>query len=314
MPTSHGTEGVYTSLAELIELRKRAYELPLFSTPQRRSLLLGLHHSHLRGRGVDFDQVRVYQPGDDVRNIDWRVTARTREPHTKLYHEERERPIYLLIEQSACMFFGSSRQFKSVLAARAAALIGWAALAHNDRVGGQVFGDERFLEIKPRRSKHSLLQLLDQLVRANQQLTNNAATVNPEALAQALRRSREVLRPGSLAVVISSESALTTNAEQQLWLLGRHVDLVLLPVVDPLEQRLPVAGLLSFVQGTQRLELDTHDSTLRHRYQQQANLRRQRWEQLATRLGEPLLPLETPQAVVDQLQQHLSQHQARSHQ
>ncbi|PPA04840.1 DUF58 domain-containing protein, partial [Pseudomonas sp. MWU12-2312b] len=92
--------GIRITLAELIEMRHRVREVQLFSTPSQRSPLIGLHHSKLRGRGVDFDQVRVYQAGDDVRTIDWRVTARTQEPHTKLFHEERERPIFIMVEQS----------------------------------------------------------------------------------------------------------------------------------------------------------------------------------------------------------------------
>ncbi|HAN54646.1 MAG TPA: DUF58 domain-containing protein, partial [Pseudomonas sp.] len=183
--------GVRVSLSELIDIRHRVREVPLFSTPHRRSPLVGLHHSKLRGRGVDFDQVRVYQAGDDVRTIDWRVTARTQEPHTKLFHEERERPIYIVVEQSPRLFFGSGRQFKSVLAAQAAGLIGWAALSHNDRVGGLVFGSEQ-QEIKPRRSKQSLLQLLDRITRANRQLRPDSP-LDPEAFSLALRRVREVL-------------------------------------------------------------------------------------------------------------------------
>ncbi|MBB3104739.1 DUF58 domain-containing protein [Azomonas macrocytogenes] len=308
-------EGIYTNLAELIDLRKRIHELPLFSTPQRRSPLLGLHHSRLRGRGVDFDQVRIYQPGDDVRTIDWRVTARTQEPHTKLYHEERERPIYILVEQSQRLFFGSSRQFKSVLAAHAAALIGWATLEHNDRIGGQVFGDGRFLEIKPRRSKHSLLQLLDRLVQANHRLDSGTQPINDtESFAQALRRAREVLRPGSLAVILCDERALSDTAERQLWLLGRHIDLLLLPLSDPLDHALPITGLLRFAQGNARLELDSSDSQLRQAYREQAERRRLRWERLALRLSTPLLPLDTHRDAVEQLHDHLTLHQARSRQ
>lgn len=122
--------GVELGLDELLEMRHRLHEARLFSSQNRRSPLVGLHHSRLRGRGVDFDQVRIYQPGDDVRTIDWRVTARTREPHTKLFHEERERPVFVLVEQSQRLFFGSGLCFKAVLAARAAAFIGWSALAH----------------------------------------------------------------------------------------------------------------------------------------------------------------------------------------
>ena len=222
--------GIRVSLGELIEMRHRVGEVQLFSTPARRSPLIGLHHSKLRGRGVDFDQVRAYQAGDDVRTIDWRVTARTQEPHTKLFHEERERPVFVVIEQSSRLFFGSQLCLKSVLAAQAAALFGWAALNHNDRIGGLVFSDHEHHEIKPRRSKQSLLQLLNVLVRSNQQLSCSDGRAPRETFSLALRRAREVLRPGSLVVILCDERALNDTAEQQLSLLARHTDLILLPL------------------------------------------------------------------------------------
>lgn len=297
-------DGTRVTLAELIDIRHRVREVPLFSTPNRRSPLVGLHHSKLRGRGVDFDQVRIYQAGDDVRTIDWRVTARTQEPHTKLFHEERERPIYIVVEQSPRLFFGSGRLFKSVLAAQAASVIGWAALSHNDRVGGLVFGAEQ-QEVKPRRSKQSLLQLLDRLTRANRQLQPDSA-LDPEAFSMALRRVREVLRPGSLSVVLCDERTLTDAAEQQLGLLARHVDLLLLPIHDPLDHALPAAGLLRFSQGNAGLELDTHDAGLRQRYRELGKARAMRWRRLADRLRVPLMPLDTQCDLVDQLREHLS--------
>ncbi|MGE4408850.1 DUF58 domain-containing protein [Pseudomonas sp.] len=297
--------GVRVTLAELIDIRHRVREVPLFSTPHRRSPLVGLHHSKLRGRGVDFDQVRIYQAGDDVRTIDWRVTARTQEPHTKLFHEERERPIYIIVEQSRRLFFGSGRAFKSVLAARAASLIGWAALSHNDRVGGLVFGSAEQQEIKPRRSKQSLLQLLDRLAKANRQL-HPQSPIDPEAFSLALRRAREVLRPGSLSVILCDERALTDAAEQQLSLLARHVDLLLLPLFDPLDHALPAAGLLRFNQDAAHLELDTQDAALRQRYRQQGEARSARWQRLADRLRVPLMPLDTHYDLVEQLREYLS--------
>lgn len=299
-----GPQGIRVNLADLIEIRHRVRELPLFSTPARRSPLVGVHHSKLRGRGVDFDQVRVYQAGDDVRNIDWRVTARTLEPHTKLFHEERERPIYILVEQSRSLFFGSARAFKSVLAAEAAALIGWAALEHNDRIGGLVFGGGEPQEIRPRRSKQSLLQLLSRLVRANHGL-NDRLPLEPDSFGLALRRAREVLRPGSLVVVICDERTLSDTAEQQLLLLGRHSELLLLPISDPLDHALPAAGLLRFTQGGGLLELDTHDSDLRQAYRALGQQRQASWQRLAQRLGVLLLPLSTQHDLFDQLREQL---------
>ncbi|MBU1331212.1 MAG: DUF58 domain-containing protein [Gammaproteobacteria bacterium] len=310
MHTPDPQPGIRVDLSELIEMRHRVHEVQLFSTPARRSPLIGLHHSKLRGRGVDFDQVRVYQAGDDVRTIDWRVTARTQEPHTKLFHEERERPIYILVEQSPRLFFGSALMFKSVLAAQAAALIGWAALGHNDRIGGLVFGDQEHHEIKPRRSKQSLLQLLSRLVRANQALSPETP-LNRDSFGLALRRAREVLRPGSLVVVLCDERTLGDSSEQQLILLARHTDLLLLPLSDPLDHVLPAAGLLRFAERGARLELDTHQADLRQAYREQGEARQARWQRLAQKLGVPLLPLSTRAEMVEQLREHLNAQRPR---
>jgi uncharacterized protein (DUF58 family) len=302
-PIAH--PGIRVSLDELIEMRHRVREVQLFSTPSQRSPLIGLHHSRLRGRGVDFDQVRVYQAGDDVRTIDWRVTARTQEPHTKLFHEERERPIFILVEQSRRLFFGSGLMFKSVLAAQAAALIGWAALAHNDRVGGLVFGDNEHYEIKPRRSKQSLLQLLNRLVRVNQSL-NTEIAADRDAFGIALRRAREVLRPGSFVFVICDERTISDAAEQQLSLLSRHCDLLLLPLSDPLDHALPAAGLLRFAERGAQLELDTLNPDLRQAYRAQGEARVARWELLAQKLRVLSIPLSTKSGMVEQLREYLS--------
>ena len=301
--------GVHIDLRELIDMRHRLREIRLFSGPGRRSPLIGLHHSKLRGRGVDFDQSRVYQPGDDVRTIDWRVTARTQEPHTKLFHEERERPTYILVEQSSRLFFGSGLMFKSVLAAQAASLIGWAALEHNDRIGGLVFGGAENHEIKPRRSKQSLLQLLNRLARANQALSSDTPPL-PDAFGLALRRAREVLRPGSLVVVLCDERTLGDSSEQQLMLLARHTDLLLLPLADPLDHALPDAGLLRFASASSLLDVDTDDAELTSRYAQQAQARHARWKRLAQKLGVPLLSLSTRGDLIEQLRVHL--HDLRS--
>lgn len=300
-----GSSGIYVNLAELIEMRHRVREVQLFSTPSQRSPLIGLHHSKLRGRGVDFDQVRVYQAGDDVRTIDWRVTARTQEPHTKLFHEERERPIFILVEQSRRLFFGSGLMLKSVLAARAASLLGWAALGHNDRIGGLVFSDSEHHQIKPRRSKQSLLQLLNRLTRANQALHADLASER-ETFGPALRRAREVLRPGSLVMVLCDERALCDSAEQQLSLLARHTDLLLLPLSDPLDHALPNAGLLRFAEGDACLELDSENTELRQAYAAHAEARSARWQTLAQKLRAPLLPLSTSRDLIEQLREHLN--------
>lgn len=306
MDTPALPENIYVTLHELIEMRRRVSELPLFTAAKQRGALSGLHHSKLRGRGVDFDQVRIYQPGDDIRTIDWRVTARTQEPHTKLFHEERERPIYLIVEQSAALFFGSRLAFKSVLAARAAALIGWAALEHHDRVGGLLFGNQGFSEVRPGRDKRSLLQLLNQISAHNQALNTDLA-VDPLALEQALQRAREVLRPGSLAILLCDERALTETVEQQLQWLARRVDVLLLPISDPLDHRLPRSSL-RYQQGKQSFWINGQQRQFYKAYRQAAFERQTRWEQLGRRTHSPLMPLSTAFDVLEQLRAYLLGH------
>ena len=303
--------GIRTSLAELIGMRHHVHEVQIFSTPARRSPLVGLHHSKLRGRGIDFDQVRAYQPGDDVRTIDWRVTARTGKAHTKVFHEERERPIFIIVEQSRRLFFGSGKALKSVIAAHAASLLAWSALEHNDRIGGLVFSDNEHHEVRPRRSKQSLLQLLNWTVRANQSLSADGLVNSRDSFSLALRRAREVLRPGSLVVVLCDERALGDTAEQQLSLLARHTDLLLMPISDQLDHALPTAGLLRFADRHTQLEIDTQDADLRLGYAAIGEARQARWQRLALKLGVMLLPLHTRSDIVEQLREQLQQRGGR---
>jgi uncharacterized protein (DUF58 family) len=210
-----------------------------------------------------------------------------------------------MVEQSRRLFFGSGLMFKSVLAAQAAALVGWAALGHNDRVGGLVFGDNEHYEIKPRRSKQSLLQLLNRLVRVNQSLHTEAAA-DRDTFGVALRRAREVMRPGSLAIILCDERALSDSAEQQLTLLSRHCDLLLLPLSDPLDHALPAAGLLRFADRGAHLELDTLNADLRQSYRAQGEARQARWELLAQKLRVLMMPLSTQREMVEQLREYLN--------
>jgi uncharacterized protein (DUF58 family) len=140
MPTPAADPNVQVSTADLIGLRRRAEGLRLTAREPTRSVLAGGHRSPFRGRGMDYQESRHYQPGDDIRNMDWRITARAGRPHVKVYEEERERPVIVLVDLSPSMFFGTRGAFKSVAAARVAALVGWAAIARGDRIGALLFG------------------------------------------------------------------------------------------------------------------------------------------------------------------------------
>ena len=148
--------GVYVSMDELVALQAADLSLDLRGRRKALTAVAGQHRSSFRGRGIDFDEVRIYQPGDDVRNIDWRVTARTGRVHTKLFREERERPVYLVVDQRESMFFGTQKAFKSVVAARIAALLAWASRDHGDRIGGFLFNDRDVQELRPKEGKKGI--------------------------------------------------------------------------------------------------------------------------------------------------------------
>lgn len=288
-------ERLFVSLHDLLESRHQCQQMPLFRGPLQASRQLGRQYSRLRGRGVDFDQVRAYQPGDDIRSIDWRVTARTGKVHTKVFTEERERPVFIVCEQSNRLFMGSRMYFKSVLAARACSLIAWTALAHNDRVGGLVFGTECH-EVRPQRNRQSLLRLFDLLIKANQSLhppSQSAEHSGNELLNQALRHTREVVRPGSIVYVICDHSAVDRVNQTLLAPLSVHNDLVLLPLYDPLDTALPEADQLDFVQDHQRLSVNTRDASVRDAYAAQFLAQQLAWQHLARRLGCSLFSLHT---------------------
>ncbi|MES9868803.1 MAG: DUF58 domain-containing protein, partial [Sedimenticola sp.] len=152
-------------LDDLLELRHQAHSLGIASHHLVNTSFSGLYASVFRGTGLDFEEVRAYREGDDIRNMDWKVTARTNNPHLKIFREERERSVVLCVDQGPHMSFGTRGTFKSVQAARAAALLGWAANGLNDRVGGLLFGDtsEGLKHFRPTKDRRALWRLLKTL-------------------------------------------------------------------------------------------------------------------------------------------------------
>ena len=148
---------IYANLKQLIALKFQATGFSFLPKQPIHSILSGRHASRLRGRGLNFEELRHYRAGDDIRTMDWKVTNRTGKPHVRVYTEERERPVLLLIDQRISMFFGSLLKMKSVIAAELAALSAWRVLSAGDRVGAIVFNDTDILESKPYRSQKNVL-------------------------------------------------------------------------------------------------------------------------------------------------------------
>lgn len=189
------------SLQALIRLQADARALKLPSARPARARQAGLQHSSQRGRGMAFAEVRLYQPGDDIRSIDWRVTARRQAPHTKLYEEERERPVLLLCDLGPTLFFASTGAFKQVRCAQLAAILAWLALSAGDQVGGIVFNGDTLSVQRPARRKKSVLRLLDTL--ASQQRSSPDSSASETTLDTALAEARRVAHTGSRIFVLS---------------------------------------------------------------------------------------------------------------
>lgn len=283
-PTSVG-------LAELIRLRAVG-EMIRLATPRVRAVDAGGHLSPFKGRGVEFDESRPYQEGDDLRMIDWRVTARSGRPHTKVFREERNRPVMLWLDLSSSMMFATRGAYKAVIAVRAAALVGWSAVAGGDQIGGLMFNEVRHDEQRPRLGRRALLRLL-QVAATHPAWQERHAGAGPAAAAHALRRLTRVARPGSLAFLFSDFTAVDTEFERQLRQLASHADVQLVQVHDPIEAELPPPGEYRIDIGNRVHTIDTSDMELRTRYRQDFERRRARLEALARLPGVRLLSLAT---------------------
>jgi uncharacterized protein (DUF58 family) len=264
--------GVQLTVDELLSLRQQATALDLSSKYQVSSTLAGGYRSKFRGRGMDFDEVRLYQPGDDIRNIDWRVTARTGKAHTKLFKEERERPVFILVDQSPRLFFGSRVAFKSVIAARAAALLVWACINAGSRIGGIIFNDEDHLEHRPSGRRREALSFLRKITERHNQVVANInktpVASNPEAFAQSLSRLRRLAKPGSLIYLFSDFNHISDDARRHMAHLCRHNDIQAYMLTDPLDRHLPPVGTYAVTDGQSIGQIHTGSRSMTAAYEE----------------------------------------------
>jgi len=302
---------VSVSQAGLIRLSGPARAIAL-DVVRVNSLQTGAYVSHFKGRGMEFDESRPYQPGDDPRNIDWRVTARSSEAYTKLFREERERPVLVATDLRSSMHFATQGCFKSVSAARAAALLSWAAHHHGDRLGGLVFGDSRHRELRPRLGRAAALRYVHELVthpdwpQGERRVADSNEEVGDEApLTQAMGILRRVVHPGSLVIIVSDFVGLSRTAQSYLTGIARHNEVLAVFVSDPLERRLPPPGRYRLVSHDDEMAIDTVARQARLEYRQIFEQRLQHFEDFCHRYNIHLLPLSTDEDPVRSLQQAL---------
>ncbi|MDB2384708.1 DUF58 domain-containing protein, partial [Endozoicomonas sp.] len=268
-----------------------------------RSQLAGGILSPFKGRGMNFEEVRAYQAGDDIRTIDWRVTARRSKPHTKIFREERERPVMIVLDQSPSLFFGSQLNFKSVTACETAALLAWATLFHGDRVGGIIFNEIDVCNIRPKGSKGSLIHFLKQTEKFNKRLHIKSMSTQASQgyLANSLRHARRVALPGTQLFIISDFRDMDSEALRQLAKLKRHCEIMSFHVSDPLEHELPAPSCYVVTNGVHRYTLDTRQRSQRQAFREKQQAQH---EQLLKQLREyriPLIPLSAGKETTEQL-------------
>ena len=287
------SSGGEVQTAALVGLQKLASQLPLRKQRKVLSTLAGTHISRIRGRGIDFSEVRQYQPGDDIRTMDWRVTARTSQPHIKVFQEEKERPILLVCDLRAGMRFGTRRALKQVLAADLCALLGWSALNEGDRIGALVFDDQQEIDLRPATGARQVLHLIQALSKqANESVQPSAPGPRLDAVCQHLRR---IARPGTAVYFVSDFQGWSDAAFRQLHQVTRHCDITAIQVFDAMEAELPPPGLYDMTDGHQRARLNTHSTTLRSAHRQAFEQFSQQLEQDTRRLGVPLIRIATDQ-------------------
>ncbi|NOQ87759.1 MAG: DUF58 domain-containing protein, partial [Gammaproteobacteria bacterium] len=262
-------EGItWISPQSLIQLRLKANQIPL-----NKSIIHakqgGAYLSSFKGRGMEFDESRIYQAGDDIRNMDWRVTARTGTAHTKVFQEERERPVLLCLDLNASMMFATRNKFKSVIATEIATLIAWSAANNNDRIGGLIFSSDEHHEIKPRRGKTAVLDFIGRATKHKAWTADkNMAEQNDSKrnMVTAISRLRKVTHPGSLVFMISDFRGMDEKAYSHLANIARHNDIVLIKITDPIEIELPTSGSYKLTDGTNELQIQTSSEKSRKEY------------------------------------------------
>lgn len=301
------SDGINLSINELLSYQSKASLLNLAPKKALHGHLSGNYLARTKGRGMEFDEVRHYQTGDDIRAIDWRVTARTGITHTKLFKEEVERPVLIATDLGQSMFFGSKLLFKSVQAAHIGALVAWHAKKRGDRIGGLVFNEIEHQELKPRSRLHGVLHYLhalEELHRQGLEHWQQKNDVNPDYFLDNCNRLRQLARPGSLVYLITDGNHFDERALLPLSQISRHCELVVCQISDPLENQLPVSmqkTSVAITDGSLTQQLTLGDAKSASKYQQHAMLSAQLKQRMYQKAGARYIHFSAGQSIEQQL-------------
>jgi uncharacterized protein (DUF58 family) len=303
----------YVTVDELARLRHRAKGFSFLPRQPVHSLLVGRHASRLRGRGLDFEELRHYVEGDDTRTIDWPATARLGSAYVRVFTEERDRSVLLLVDQRLSMFFGSRRAMKSVAAAEAAALAFWRVTSLGDRVGAIVFSEDDITEIRPRARDGAVMQILDAVVRHNQALkATDTRSADPRLLNEALQRAVRLANHDFLVCLITDAFGADGETVELVTRITAHNDALTVFTHDPLEAELPDIGRAVVAEAAAQLEIDTSAAGLRTRFASDFAARREAIEAFSRKRAIPVLPISTAEDVLGQFRELLGRRLAKT--
>ncbi|MEE4188194.1 MAG: DUF58 domain-containing protein [Roseobacter sp.] len=300
MPQDHDPR-VRVSLAHLRALKGRARSVTFRPRQPTHSILNGQHASKIKGRGLNFEELRHYAVGDDVRTLDWKVTARTGAPYVRVYTEERDRPVLLVVDQRMSMFFGSAHNMKSVTAAEAAAIAAFRVRDKGDRVGGIIFDDTDLHEIRPHSSLKTLNRFLDVLSAANCRLNANAPPIVPIALNQPVRAAARIVKSGALVMVLSDFDGWDDETEKNLRNISRRNELILFSVTDPTSQQLPPDLDIVVSDGELQAQVNVRDATVRRKLADFSTGRLASLFAFSAKYSVPVVPLTAAEDTIPQL-------------
>ena len=303
---------IWISPQSLIQLRLLASKLPL-NSGKIHAAQGGAYLSSFKGRGMEFDESRMYMPGDDIRSMDWKVTARTNHPHTKVFREERERPVLLWLDLNPSMFFATRGAFKSVVATKAASLLAWSTVSGNDRLGALVFAGDQHVEIRPKRGKAAALDFIRRTC-GHPAWDKTSEPHRARNMNLAASRLRKVVKPGSLIFLISDFREMDEHARSHIINLSRHNNLVLLHIFDPFEVELPASGQYKVSDGVNEASLNTANKKLRSSYQSRFEQHQENLIKLCRQHRIHWIPISTEDDVLESLQKGLGIRDSKNNQ
>lgn len=285
---------IYTNVELLRRLKFKAKGFSFSPKQPINSLLSGKNISKLRGRGLNFEEMRQYHVGDDIRTMDWKVTLRTKKPHIKVFNEERERNVYLVVDQRQNMFFGSTGKMKSVIAAEIAALSAWQVVESTDRVGALIFNDEHVVNLPPKRSNQQVVQVIAEIVKQNQALESGSVSKSHhQSFNTVFEKLMRVVGHDALVILITDGRGWNDKTTEYIKGLRRHNELIICHVVDSLERNLPQLPQMILTDGAMQVELSTDEKNASKDFQQDIDSQLLKLTTISKKHKIPVLPFNT---------------------